>query len=137
MFVDVGALSDESTGLSFTIAAGPRQRSNLESKSRETRDHILLSQIRGYHCQQRNPGNVFTKPLCSNALFRLSGVMSQYKRLIEKSLYPSSTSCRTEIIYINSRVVVLIAVTVNITVYWYVTPCSLVDRNRHLGRKYF
>jgi hypothetical protein len=27
-FVDVGALSDERTGLPFTIAAGPRQRSH-------------------------------------------------------------------------------------------------------------
>jgi hypothetical protein len=32
-----GALSDERTGLSFTVAAGPRQRG--------TRDHIFLSQI--------------------------------------------------------------------------------------------
>jgi hypothetical protein len=34
-----GALSDERTGLSFTIAAGPRQRSH-------SRDHILLSRVR-------------------------------------------------------------------------------------------
>jgi hypothetical protein len=33
-------------GLSFTIAAGPRQRSNFRSESRGTYDHILLSQIR-------------------------------------------------------------------------------------------
>jgi hypothetical protein len=38
-----GALSDERTGLSFTIAAGPRQRSHCESRG--TRDRILLSQI--------------------------------------------------------------------------------------------
>jgi hypothetical protein len=42
-----GALSDERTGLLFTIAAGPRQRI-LGSKSRGTRDHILLSQIRDF-----------------------------------------------------------------------------------------
>jgi hypothetical protein len=39
-------LSDERTDLSFTIAAGPRQRSYLRSESRGTHDHILLSQIR-------------------------------------------------------------------------------------------
>jgi hypothetical protein len=32
--------------LSFTIAAGPRQRSHFRIWARETRDHILLSQIR-------------------------------------------------------------------------------------------
>jgi hypothetical protein len=36
-----GALSDERTGLLFTIAAGPCQ-------SRGTRDHILLTQIRDF-----------------------------------------------------------------------------------------
>jgi hypothetical protein len=41
-----GALSDERTGMSFTIAAGSRQRSHSRSESRDTRDHILLSQIR-------------------------------------------------------------------------------------------
>jgi hypothetical protein len=40
-----GALSDERTGLSFTIAAGPRQ-CILGSESGGTYDHILLSQIR-------------------------------------------------------------------------------------------
>jgi hypothetical protein len=39
-----GILSDERTGLSFAIAADPRQR----SKPRGTRDHILLSQIRDF-----------------------------------------------------------------------------------------
>jgi hypothetical protein len=34
--------------VSFTIAAGPRQRI-LSSESRKTRDHILLSQIRDSH----------------------------------------------------------------------------------------
>jgi hypothetical protein len=38
-----GALSDERTGMSFTIAAGPRQRSHSG-----VRNHILLSQIRDY-----------------------------------------------------------------------------------------
>jgi hypothetical protein len=38
-------LSDERIGLSFTITAGPRQRSHLISESRRTHDHILLSQI--------------------------------------------------------------------------------------------
>jgi hypothetical protein len=42
-----GALSEERTGMSFTIAAGPRQRI-LESESRGTRDHILLSQIQDF-----------------------------------------------------------------------------------------
>jgi hypothetical protein len=41
----LGALSDERTGLSFTIAAGPCQRILLGSESLGTRDHILLSQI--------------------------------------------------------------------------------------------
>jgi hypothetical protein len=36
MFADVGALSDERTGLSFTISAGPRQRSH--SRFRVPRD---------------------------------------------------------------------------------------------------
>jgi hypothetical protein len=40
-----GALSVERTGLSFTIAADPRQRSHSQSLSRGTHDHILLSQI--------------------------------------------------------------------------------------------
>jgi hypothetical protein len=42
------ALSDERTGLSFTNAAGPRQRIIFGSESRGTRDHILLSQIRDF-----------------------------------------------------------------------------------------
>jgi hypothetical protein len=40
-----GALSDERTGLPFTNAAGPRQRSHSWVRV-GTRDHILLSQIR-------------------------------------------------------------------------------------------
>jgi hypothetical protein len=40
-----GALSDERTGLSFTIAAGPRQRNHSRVR---VRDHILLSQIRDF-----------------------------------------------------------------------------------------
>jgi hypothetical protein len=40
-----GALSDERTGLSFTIAADPRQRSHW-SESRVTHEQILLSHIR-------------------------------------------------------------------------------------------
>jgi hypothetical protein len=39
------ALSDERTGLSFTIAAAPRQRSHSRVRVPEARDHILLSQI--------------------------------------------------------------------------------------------
>jgi hypothetical protein len=39
-------LSDERTGLPFTIADGSRQRVILESEFRGTHDHILLSQIR-------------------------------------------------------------------------------------------
>jgi hypothetical protein len=42
-----GALSDERTGLSFTIASGPRQRF-FESESRGTRNHMLLFQIRDF-----------------------------------------------------------------------------------------
>jgi hypothetical protein len=38
-------LSDERTGLPFTIAAGPRQRSHFWFENRGTVDHILLSQI--------------------------------------------------------------------------------------------
>jgi hypothetical protein len=41
-----GALSDEGTGLPFTIVAGPRQRSHSWVESRGTRGHILVSQIR-------------------------------------------------------------------------------------------
>jgi hypothetical protein len=40
------ALSDERTGLPFTIAAGPRQRSHSRIRVPGARDHILLSQIR-------------------------------------------------------------------------------------------
>jgi hypothetical protein len=40
------SLSEERTGLPFTIAAGSRQRSHFWSDSRGTRDHILLSEIR-------------------------------------------------------------------------------------------
>jgi hypothetical protein len=38
-------LSDERKGLTFIIAAGPRQRSHSRSEFRGIRDHILLSQI--------------------------------------------------------------------------------------------
>jgi hypothetical protein len=41
-------LFDERMSLSFTIAAGSRQRIHLGSESRVTRDHILLSQIRDF-----------------------------------------------------------------------------------------
>jgi hypothetical protein len=41
-----GALSDERTGLSFTVAAGPRQRSH--SRVRFPWNHILLYQIREF-----------------------------------------------------------------------------------------
>jgi hypothetical protein len=40
------ALSDERSGLWFTVAAGPRQRGLLGAKSRGTRDHILLPILR-------------------------------------------------------------------------------------------
>jgi hypothetical protein len=43
-----GALSDERTGLSFTIAAGPAITVILGSESHGTRDHILLPQIRDF-----------------------------------------------------------------------------------------
>jgi hypothetical protein len=41
-----GALSDEATGLSFTIAAGLASAVILGSESRGTDNHILLSHIR-------------------------------------------------------------------------------------------
>jgi hypothetical protein len=47
-----GVLSDDRTGLSFTIAAGPRQRSHSRSESRGTRGHFLLSQIRDFPFRQ-------------------------------------------------------------------------------------
>jgi hypothetical protein len=47
-FVDWGALSVERTGLSFTIAAGPRQSSHSRVEFRGTCDHILLSQMRDF-----------------------------------------------------------------------------------------
>jgi hypothetical protein len=40
-----GAYSDERTGLSFTIAAGPYQRSYSLVRAPLSRDHILQSQI--------------------------------------------------------------------------------------------
>jgi hypothetical protein len=43
-----GALSDERTGLPFSIAAGTHQSSNTWVRVPRTRDHILLSQIRDY-----------------------------------------------------------------------------------------
>jgi hypothetical protein len=43
-------LSDERMGLSFTIAAGPCQRSHSQARILRTHDHILLSQIWDYHC---------------------------------------------------------------------------------------
>jgi hypothetical protein len=44
-----GALSDERTGLSFNIAAGPSPEQSFSGPSLAglTHDHILLSQIRG------------------------------------------------------------------------------------------
>jgi hypothetical protein len=44
-FVDVGCLLDERMGLSFTVAAGPRQRSHSRVQVLWTYDHVLLSQI--------------------------------------------------------------------------------------------
>jgi hypothetical protein len=43
-----GALSDERTGLSFTIAAGSRQRSHSRVRIPLDLDHIILSQIRDF-----------------------------------------------------------------------------------------
>jgi hypothetical protein len=43
-----GALSDERTGLSFTVALGPRRADNFGSESRGTCGHNLLSQIRDF-----------------------------------------------------------------------------------------
>jgi hypothetical protein len=43
-----GALSDERTGLSFTITAALASAVILRSKSRETHDQVLLSQIREF-----------------------------------------------------------------------------------------
>jgi hypothetical protein len=41
-----GTVSDEKTGLLFTITAGPRQRSHSQVRVRGSHDQILLSQIR-------------------------------------------------------------------------------------------
>jgi hypothetical protein len=49
------AVSDERTGVSFTTAAGPRQRI-LGPESSGTHDHILLSQI-GDSPQPGGPGS--------------------------------------------------------------------------------
>jgi hypothetical protein len=44
-----GVISDERTGLSFTISAGPRQRSHSQVRVPWDRDHILvLSQNRDF-----------------------------------------------------------------------------------------
>jgi hypothetical protein len=43
-----GAFSDERTGLSFTVAAGPRQSSHSTSESRGDRGHILLYQTKDF-----------------------------------------------------------------------------------------
>jgi hypothetical protein len=58
-----GALSDQRMGLSFTIAAGPRQRSLYRVQSRWTCEHILLSQVRDFP---------FRRPL------RLAGIRWKY-----------------------------------------------------------
>jgi hypothetical protein len=50
-----GALSDERTGLSFTIAVVPRQRSHSLGRIPRNSDHILLSQIPD-HSQPGGPG---------------------------------------------------------------------------------
>jgi hypothetical protein len=43
-----GALSNERTVLSFTVAAGLTSEVILESESRGTRDDVLLSQIQDF-----------------------------------------------------------------------------------------
>jgi hypothetical protein len=48
LLIGGGRLSDERTGLLFTIAAGPCQRSHSQSKSCGTHDHILLPQIQDF-----------------------------------------------------------------------------------------
>jgi hypothetical protein len=48
-----GALSDKRTGLSFTIAADPRQRSHYRVRVPWDLDHILLSQIRDFPFRRR------------------------------------------------------------------------------------
>jgi hypothetical protein len=71
-----GALSDERTGLSFKIAAGSRQRI-LGSKSRGTRNHILVSQIRGLHNLQAQVP-VFISPRSRVAQLYSRGLSSLY-----------------------------------------------------------
>jgi hypothetical protein len=44
----LSALSDERTGLSFTIASGLASTVILGSESRETLDHVLLCHIRDF-----------------------------------------------------------------------------------------
>jgi hypothetical protein len=58
-----GALSDERTGQSFTIAPGPRQRSHSRIRVHGTQDRILLSQIRvflfiAFYDSQGNGGGI-------------------------------------------------------------------------------
>jgi hypothetical protein len=43
-----GVLSDERTGMSFALAAGPRQRSQSRVQVPSDSDHTLLSQIRDF-----------------------------------------------------------------------------------------
>jgi hypothetical protein len=50
------ALSDDRTGLSFTIAAGPRQRSHSRDRVRGTRDHILCLRFETYSYDSQGYG---------------------------------------------------------------------------------
>jgi hypothetical protein len=59
-------------GQSFTIAAGPRQRSHSRVKSRGTRDNILLCQIRDF-------------PFCS--FLRLAGLRWRYSSQSQSQSY--------------------------------------------------
>jgi hypothetical protein len=70
-----GALSDERTGLSFTISAGPRQRIHYGSESCGTRDHILLSLFRDYRIRR---------------LIRLAGLRWRYSTPPPQGVLPGS-----------------------------------------------
>jgi hypothetical protein len=120
----MGSVSDESMGLSFTIASAVI----LGSESRGTRDYILLSQIKRlpflsppttrransltrsslHFSLYRLPetvenicshGNVFTQPLAINGLFLRCGKVCLASRLL--AMYFRSVRCRGNVYLAN------------------------------------
>jgi hypothetical protein len=76
-----GALSEERTGLSFTIAADLTSAVILGSESHGTRNHILLSQIRNFRFRR---------------LLRLAGLRWMYSVIAGFSLYRHGSDYSTE-----------------------------------------